>query len=415
MRTTNSIHGENNIAVTGIGVISPLGTGREAFWKNVRHARSGIKKITHFDTSDLRTNIAGWIDDFDPVQFMKPRSFRRLSRISRMAVAASVDALEDSRLRLDKVDRERIAIVMGTAYGSSSHVEDFFAGLLAEGPRGSHPFLFPETVPNAPASHVAMYHGITGPNTTFCQNAISAENALCYARNILSANMADVVLVGGAEELSAMQYACYDAVRALDGTRISNGSAVTPRIGSGIILGEGAGFLVMERLDSALERGADIYGVVRAGVVTGGPAPMGHYEIDGRQMVRATKAALAHAGVGPSDIGQIDVSANCSGEVERMECKRLGELFAGQKNTLHVTPLKYLMGDFGGAGILRAAAILLSIRSGIPLPAIPLQRMENGNGGHPDWQTEGTGNTATALMTSSTFGGGSSSFVFAEV
>ena len=260
-----------------------------------------------------------------------------------------------------------------------------------------------------------MYHGITGPNTTFCQNAISAENALCYARNILRGNMADFVLVGGAEELSAMQYGCYDAVWALNRTRASDVGTITPRIGSGMILGEGAGFLVMERLDTAMSRGAKIYGVVRSGVVTGGPAPIGHYEVDGRQMGRAVEAALSHAGVDPPDINQIDISANYSDELERMECERLEELFAGREDTLYVTPLKYLMGDFGGAGIIRAAAILLSINSRIPLPAIPLHHMKDGTRELPEWQTERTIKTTTALMTSSTFGGGSSSFVFTEV
>jgi 3-oxoacyl-(acyl-carrier-protein) synthase len=260
-----------------------------------------------------------------------------------------------------------------------------------------------------------MYHGITGPNTTFCQNAISAENALCYARNILRGNMADFVLVGGAEELSAMQYACYDAVRVLNRTRAGDGNTITPRMGSGMVLGEGAGFLVMERLDTAEKRGAKIYGVVRSAVVTGGPAPIGHYEVDGRQMARAVKAALADAGVDTPDIDQIDISANYSGELERMEYGRLEELFAGREDALYVTPLKYLMGDFGGAGIIRAAAILLSIGSRIPLPAIPLHHMKDGACELPDWQTERTIKTATALMTSSTFGGGSSSFVFTEV
>jgi len=114
-----------------------------------------------------------------------------------MAVASSVEALQDSGLDINSIDRERIAVIMGTSYGSSFHIEDFYISLLEEGPRGTHPFLFPETVPNAPASHIAMYHGITGPNSTFCQNEISAENAIMYARNLLSQNLVDIALVGG--------------------------------------------------------------------------------------------------------------------------------------------------------------------------------------------------------------------------
>lgn len=404
----------NDIAITGIGIVSPLGVGREAFWKNVRKAKSGIKRITHFETSAFRSNIAGWVDDFDPGQYMPSRSYRRLSRISRMAVAASVEALTDSGLVLESLDAERIAIIVGTSYGSSSHVEDFFVSLLKEGPRGAQPFLFPETVPNAPASHIAIFHGITGPNSTFCQNDISAENAIMYARNLLLRNYADIVLVGGAEELSAMLYSCYDAVLALNRHKVDNDGSVTPPIGGGIVLGEGAGIIVMEKLDFARERGAEIYGVLRSGVITGGVTSIGHYEISGEQMARALCLAMRDAGVGPDDIDAIDISANGSGELDRMEWDQLVHVFNNHTGNLEFTPLKYLMGDFGGAGILRAAAVLLSISKQSPLPTIDADFLKNEIRTYPEWNIKPTGTIDTVLMTSSTFGGSSCSLIFTK-
>jgi 3-oxoacyl-[acyl-carrier-protein] synthase II len=316
-----------DIAITGIGVISPLGVGREAFWENCARAKTGIRKITSFDTSSLRSNIAGLVEDFDPSQFMSPGVYRRMSRISRMAVASSVEALKDSGLILDAMDRERIAVIMGTSYGSSSHVEDFYISLLKDGPRGAQPFLFPETVPNAPASHIAMFHGITGPNTTFCQNEISAENAILYAQNLLLQNQVDVALVGGADELSAMQYSCYDAVGALNKIKVENDESINPKLGDGLILGEGAGILVMERLDFALERNAEIYGIIRSGAITGGITSVGHYEVEGEQMARAMSMAIKEANITPDDIDQINVSANFSGELDRMEYNQLKRIF----------------------------------------------------------------------------------------
>ena len=131
-----------------------------------------------------------------------------------MAVASSIEAVEDSRLVLETIDRERVAVIMGTSYGSSSHVDAFYLSLLKEGPRGAQPMLFPETVPNAPASHIAIYYKINGPNSTFCQNEISAESAMAYAVNLLSNDVVDVAIVGGAEELSEILFGCYDAVGA---------------------------------------------------------------------------------------------------------------------------------------------------------------------------------------------------------
>jgi 3-oxoacyl-(acyl-carrier-protein) synthase len=182
-----------------------------------------------------------------------------MGRISRMAVAASIEAVNDSGLILDTLDRERIAVIMGTAYGSSSHVEEFYLSLLENGPRGAQPFLFPETVPNAPASHIAMFHGITGPNTTFSQNEISAENAILYARDLLLQNIVDVVLVGGADELSPVLFMCYDALGALNRIKVGADQPVKPEPGRGLVLGEGAGILIMERRDFAVKRRARIY------------------------------------------------------------------------------------------------------------------------------------------------------------
>jgi 3-oxoacyl-[acyl-carrier-protein] synthase II len=404
----------NDIAITGIGVISSVGVGREAFWGNCRKAKTGIKRITSFDTTSLRSNIAGWVQGFDPSQFIPPSFYRRMSRISRMAVASSVEALKDSGLILDTIDRERIAVIMGTSYGSSSHVEDFYISLLKDGPRGAQPFLFPETVPNAPASHIAMFHGIIGPNSTFCQNEISAENAILYARNLLLQDLVDVALVGGADELSAILYSCYDAVGALNKIKVGNDEPVKPKPGGGLILGEGAGVLVMERLDFALKRDAEIYGILRSGVITGGTTSIGHYEAEGEQMARAMSLAIEQAGIDPYAIDQISVSANYSSELDRMEHNQLKKVFTGRKNNLAVTPLKYLTGDFGGAGVIRAAAILLSLRRQLPLPTISVEILE----GEPEcslaWDIPLTGKTQVALMTTTTYGGGSTSLVFTK-
>ncbi len=401
-----------DIVVTGIGVISPLGTGREAFWENTKKATTGIKKIRCFETSSFRSNVAGWVDDFDPSCFMAPENYRRMSRVSRMAVASSIEAMQDSGLSMDFVKKDRIGIVMGTSYGSTCCTEDFYMSLLKNGPRGAQPFLFPETVPNAPASHIAMFHGITGPNTTFSQNEISSENAMLYARNLLLHHQADVVLVGGADELSAIQFSCYDALGVLNSLKVENGEPVIPELGGGLILGEGAGVLVMERLDYAMERGAKIYGTLRSGVITGGIVPTGHYETEGEQAARAMFLAIQQADIGANKIDHVNVSANFSRELDRMEYNVLQRIFPNRVNELSVTPLKYLMGDFGGAGIISAATILLALHYRSPLPGVRPEILKGGPERSLEWHTNGTGRFQTALMTTTTFGGGTASLVW---
>lgn len=401
-----------DIAITGIGIISSIGVGRDAFWANLKTAASGLKKITSFETNAFRSNVAAWIDDFEPAKFIPSRVYRRMSRISRMAVSASVEALTDSGLSLDIAEKERMAVIMGTAYGSSSYVEEFYVSLLKDGPRGAQPFLFPETVPNAPASHIAMFHGITGPNSTFCQNEISAENAILYARNLLLQGTADVVLAGGADELSAIQYSCYDALGVLNKVRSANDSSFNPELGGGIVLGEGSAVLVMERLDSAVERKARIYGILKSGSITGGVASIGHYEANGEQMARAMHSSIQQAEIGLKEIDQIDVSANFSGELDRREYQQLGKIFMDRPEDISVTPLKYLIGNFGGAGAIRAGAILLSLYHQQPLPTVNAELL-NGDPQHcVKWKIHPERETKAVLMTSTTFGGGSTSMVF---
>lgn len=399
-----------DIVITGIGVISALGIGRETFWESCRDARSGIKKIVSFDTSSFKSDVAACVEDFEPKQFMPVRAYRRMGRISQMAVASSVEAVKDSGIELDSVNKNRIAIIMGTAYGGSSSVEDFYASFLEDGPRGAKPFFFPETVPNAPASHIAIFHGITGPNTTFCQNEISAENAILYARNLLLQNQVDVAFVAGADELSPILYSCYNPF--LNKIKAEKSDPIIPGPGGGLVLGEGAGMLVMERGDFARNRDADIYGILKSGIITGGTASIGHYEVSGEQMARAMRLAAEQAGVGPEEMDQVNVSANFSHELDHMEHRQLVDFFGKQESGLMVTPMKYLMGDFGGGGIMRAAATLLSLHHQVPLPVVEVDALLGNTQVPVVWQTRPEGSPKTALMTSSTFGGGSASMVF---
>ncbi len=402
----------DDISITGIGLISPLGVGGEVFWENLQKAETGIRKITSFDTSSFKSNVAAWVENFDPRLFLPSRTYRRMSRVSRMAVAASQEALEDSGLILDDLGRERVGVILGTGYGGGSYVEDFYASLLRDGPRGAQPLLFPETVPNAPASHIAMYHGITGPNSTFCQNEISAENAILYGRNLLLKNAVDAVIVGGADELSAVQYSCYNALGALNPVRADKDEPVRPKPGKGLVLGEGAGIMVMERPDSARKRGAKIYGKLKSAVVAGGRAATGRYEVEGKQMARAMNLAMEQAGMESGAIDQIHVSANYSGELDRMEYEQLKKAFPIHPDDLPVTPLKYLIGDFGGAGIIRAASILMSLFRQKPVPTVKAHLLKGDPRQALGWDLDPGTEARSALMTTSTFGGGSGSMIF---
>jgi 3-oxoacyl-[acyl-carrier-protein] synthase II len=224
----------------------------------------------------------------------------------------------------------------------------------------------------------------------------------------------DVALVGGADELSTILYSCYNAVGALNKIKVENDEPINPKLGDGLILGEGAGVLVMERLDFALERNAKIYGILRSGVITGGITSVGHYEVEGEQMARAMSLAMRKANINPDDIDQIHVSANFSSELDCMEYNQLKRIFRKPTKNLSVTPLKYLIGDFGGAGSIRAAAILLSLYHQVPLPTVSAEILKGEPQRSLEWDLHSTDKIQVALMTTTTFGGGSTSLVFTK-
>lgn len=401
-----------DIVVTGVGVVSALGVGRDAFWQNCLAARSGVRSIDGLLEGDFQSPIAGLVTDFDPRRNLKPAVYRRMSRLSRMAASACVEAVDDSGLDLGGVDTSRVAVVAGTAHGSSASIEAFFGSVLSEGPRGAQPMYFPETVPNAPAGNIAMILGITGPNTTFGQNDISAENALVYARRLLADGRVDAAVVCGLDELNPMFFGCFSDLKALNPGQKNADGTLCPRMGAGLVLGEGAGAVILERRDHALGRLARVYAAFDGGVVLSGGAPVGRYDGCKESLQKAVNQALEMACRHPGGIDQVCVSANFSGALETVEARALQAV--GSKDTAwrRVTPLRYLSGSFGGAGILNAIALACSLDSRKRLPVIDLTVLTREKS--PIWQSNGEGPPEAGLVTACTYGGGCAALIFSR-
>ncbi len=395
----------SDIVFTGMGIISPLGIGRDIFWQNCCEARHGFRKIKTFDTTHMHCDVAALPEHFQPSQYMPATEYRKMSRLSRLATAASIEALKDSGLNPETMDRERIGIILGTAFGSSSHLDEFYLSFLKDGPRGAQPFLFPDTVQNAAASHVAIYHKISGPNVTFCQSELSAEYALADAVNLLEQDQVDVVLVGGAEEVSFTQFECFNALGALNPIKIKEGDPIKPMLRGGHILGEGAGVLIMEQEEFARKRSARLYGRLGACVLQGGQAAIGHYASDSRDLGRVMERALEQAGLEAQEIDQMDLGSNFSGELEQMEYEQIDRLFK-KINPLRVTPLKYLMGECSCSSVFRTAACLLSLKEQVRLPTLSVEILKAAGPRDLVWEPAQAGLPRNVLMTFATYGGG---------
>jgi 3-oxoacyl-[acyl-carrier-protein] synthase II len=362
---------KTRLNITGIGVLNGLGLRRTQYWDELLSGTCGVAPIKGLNASGCRNRLGSQIRGFDPRGCMSPRFYRRLSRLSRLAVAASIEAVLDSALSIGEHNRQRIGCVFGTAFGSTEQTDAFFVSLLDHGPEGAEPFLFPDTVPNALASHVAIFHQIQGPNSTLCQNHLSGECALAYAHSLLESGHADVLVVGGADELSPILLHSLDALGALKAVdppdERAEGLRKVPS-GKGFVPGEAATCLVVERHSASQRHPSKTYGVIEALVLSTTRARQGHYEPDGEALVSAMTAALDEAEVKPHAIDVIGSTLNGIGELDLAEALALEKVFGARWRQIPRFPSRYFTGEFGSAGLLSSATLLLALSEGIVPP-----------------------------------------------
>ncbi len=342
-----------------------------------------------------------------PAQF-----YRRLSRLSRLAVAASCEALTDSGVKVTDDNRQRLGVIFSSAFGSTHQTDAFFLSLLEHGPQSAEPILFPDTVPNAPASHVAMFHQLQGPNSTFCQNHLSGENALAFAAALLAGGQADALLVGGVDELSAILWHSLNALRVIK--PLCQAEPLAPDqmpSGRGFVPGEAATCLVLEPGDRAGARQAATYGRLLALQLGSGQARQGHYPTDAGALADTLWAALEEARLHPGDIDVLGLAANGVEELEVLEASALQKVFGAGWQQIPRLPLRYSVGEFGSAGLLTVATILLALREGVVPPAIIGPHLTGRPGDSQRFSPVRQVRLRYGMIVGCTFGGGNSCVV----
>jgi 3-oxoacyl-[acyl-carrier-protein] synthase II len=343
------------VAVTGIGVVSPIGVGPRQFWSALCAGRSGIAPIEGVAAGAEPPHVAAAVRDFSAREFIASAHHRRMDPLSRMVVAACRMALDDARV-LGGVAPERAGIVVGSALGAAGESTRQLDRLFQKGPGAVSPMAFPNLVLNAPASYAAMEFGFTGVNLTVAQAEVSGEAAIAVGADAVRRGRADVVLAGGGDEIAAVLVRVLRRVHALAGQRGGRewGSPYDAAR-SGVVVGEGAAMLVLEPLARARQRGAPVYAVLAASRGCAVQAP--RYDWPSR----------ADGAVDPltalCDDGGVDLvcgSANSSRHLDACELALISSLPAARGARL--TSIKGAVGEFGGAGALTAAAACLALR-----------------------------------------------------
>jgi 3-oxoacyl-[acyl-carrier-protein] synthase II len=365
---------DHRVVITGLGIVSSIGLGKEAFWENCLRGVSGIKPVQGFDVSAYRSRLGGQLPEIDFRAFIKPANLRRMDRIGKIVVSSVRLAIDDSSLNLKQEDSNRIGISIGTGLGSSDTVDQFFRSLLKEGPIGAAPLLFQTAVPNAITSHCAIEYGIKGLNITFSHKESSTEMAMTFAYHVLREGRADVILAGGGDELSEPLYHVYSVLGALSPGRGKGAEGMKPfdQDRNGIILGEGSGILVLETLEHAKKRGAKIYAEMAGTGLSGSVEGVLRYDSKGDSIASAMSLAAGE----PQAVDYISAAANSTFDLDRAETLAIKKVFGKRAKEISVSSLKSALGEFDGSGGIRTSSLILSIYHGIIHPTIGTEHLD---------------------------------------
>src|SRR5215468_315171 len=332
--------------VIGIGIVSPIGVGRTAFWKALCEGRSGIVPVEGLARRSGFPGIAATVGEFGARDLIKSAQYRRMDRLSRMAVAASRLAVDDARLADEALAGERVGVVFGTALGNCEESVAHIERVLTRGPAAASPMVFPNLVMNAPAGYIAMELGFTGVNFTVAQAEVTGEHAVALGCDVLQSGRAELVLAGAGDELSRVVFHVYHRTRGLAGQCGGREwSSPYDAARSGIVLGEGAAMLALESLEHARDRGATVYASIEDTRRFSVPAPP--YDWPAR-------ADAARAALRPLLDGGVDLicgGANSSRRLDRCELQLFADAVRNA-DSVSVTSIKGAIGEFGGAGAL---------------------------------------------------------------
>jgi 3-oxoacyl-[acyl-carrier-protein] synthase II len=348
------------IVITGVGVVASNGIGKDAFWSALEKGTTGIKEVSLFDTSTMRTKLAGEIKDFDAKLYLGEKGLRLLDRTTKLVNVAAKLALGDARFSVTKENTDEVGVVLGTTLGSVWSISEFDKQALREGPRYVNPALFPNTVINSPASQISIRFGIEGFNTTIAAGFTSSFDALKYASDFIRLGRAKAVLVGGVEELCHQTYLGFYKLRFLSGSDGKGGPEIScpfDKRRNGIIFGEGAVMVLIEDLESAQARGAKIYAEVKSIGYAFDPFRVNKYNRRGPGIRKALAEALKEADLEGREIDYISANANSTPEADQIETEAIRDIFGAYASKVPISSIKAHVGEtFSASGAMQLAA-----------------------------------------------------------
>jgi 3-oxoacyl-[acyl-carrier-protein] synthase II len=397
------------VVITGMGAVTPLGTGTQKFWDGVVASGNGIKLIQRIDVSMHLVKFAGEVDDFNIEDFIERKEAKRMDRFVQFSIGASLEAVKHAGLTIDESNRDRVGVIIGCGVGGLETWEKEYTTFLEKGPDRVSPFLIPMMITNMASGHVSIHTGARGPNTTLVSACSSSAHSIGAAYDLIKRGDADIMIAGGTEApISNSGLAGFANMRALSRNNADYKHASRPfdKERDGFVMGEGAGTLILESLTSAKERGATIYAEVLSHGFTGDAYHMTNMPEDGRGLGNAMKLALDHAGLVPEDIQYINAHGTSTPTNDRTETAAVKAVFGDHAYKLGISSTKSQVGHLlGGGSAVEFIATVLGLYHQIMPPTINYQNPDPDC--DLDYVTEGARKAPleVALCNSSGFGG----------
>jgi 3-oxoacyl-[acyl-carrier-protein] synthase II len=407
------------VVVTGVGVVSALGTGTEKNWSALMAGKSGIDRITRFDASDLPSQIAGEVKDFNPEDFIDKKEVKKMDTFIHFALAAADMAMKDSGLQVTEENAERVGVVVGAGLGGLPAIEKYHEVLKNGGYKKVTPFFIPMLIINLAPGHISIRFGAKGPNLSTVTACATGTHSIGDAYHIIKRGDADAMIAGGAEStITPLGIAGFNVMKALSTRNDDPTRASRPfdKGRDGFIMAEGAGIVVLEEYESAKKRGAKIYAEVVGYGATGDAYHITAPGPDGEGAARCMKMALRNAGMNPEEVDYINAHGTSTHFNDLYETMAIKNVFGEHAHKLMVSSTKSMTGHtLGAAGGIEAVYSLLAMeRSAIP-PTINYEEPD------PECDLDYVPNQArqsevrVAMSNSLGFGGTNGTLIFKKV
>ncbi|UCC40627.1 MAG: beta-ketoacyl-ACP synthase II [Candidatus Aminicenantes bacterium] len=365
---------EHRVIVTGLGAVTPIGVGIEEFWEGLKAGRNGISRITHFDPTDFRSHMAAEVKNFNPEEWIDGKSAGRMERFTHFGMASAAMAIQDAGLNTFAFDGNRAGVIIGSGIGGAHTIENGHKKVHEKGPASLGPFFVSKLLINMAACMVSITHGLRGPVSAPSVACSTGANAIGDAFRIIQRGDADIMLAGGSEaSVTPLPFAGFCATRSMS-TRndcVEKASRPFDKNRDGFVMGEGAGIVVLERLEHALDRNARIYAEL---IGYGNTADAYHFtapEPGGEGMIRVMTEALKDAGIGPQEVGYINAHGTSTVLNDKIESAAVMKVFGNHAKNLKISSIKSMIGHIlAAAGAAEFVATVMSIYTGKLPPTI---------------------------------------------